>query len=172
MDTISGKGVLYALLPILVLVQLSSLTEAVDIIFYDRMWCDGNARTFENIPPQVCCSVSPGTATSVWIDAPEISQLSNFFRDGDCTTQVGTGFGNYCQDGGQLTGAFWYNSRRRSLLGDAPTCDTQMSKPTGVVYTEAGTKRSWILMYAQMQKMPDAEKISWLQSHGASYKEL
>ncbi|CAM6128007.1 unnamed protein product [Calypogeia fissa] len=176
---ISTKGVMYALLPILLL-QFASLVAGVDIIFYENTaGCSGSGYSFNGIGAQICCEVSAGNGGSVLVTSTTgSSEASEFFRDGACTTQVGSGSGNYCLEGGQFTGAFWYTARRRSLMGDSRTCNNQM-KPTGVVYTEDGSKGNWILntaeaaeMYSQMQNVPDSEKASWLQSHGATYTQL
>jgi hypothetical protein len=176
---ISAKGVMYALLPILLL-QFSSLVAGVDIIFYESTsQCSGSGYSFNGIGPQICCEVSAQDGGSVLVTSTSgSSQASLFYRNGGCTTQVGSGSGNFCLEGGQFTGAYWYNARRRSLMGDSRTCNSQM-KPTGVVYTEDSSKGNWILntaeaaeMYSQMQNVPDSEKASWLQSHGATYTQL
>ncbi|CAM6113535.1 unnamed protein product [Calypogeia fissa] len=176
---ISAKGVMYALLPIFLL-QFSSLVAGVDISFYERTAsCDGTGYTFATVDAMVCCVVSAQDGGSVLVSSVDGAVFSLFYQDGGCTTQVSKGTNDYlCLLGGQFTGAKWLSARRRSLLGVSRTCNSQM-KPTGVVYTEHGSKGNWILntaeaaeMYSQMQNVPDSERASWLQSHGATYTQL
>lgn len=178
MANINGKGIAYALLPVLLL-QLTSLVGAVDIIFYtSTSACSGDGYSFNGVAAQVCCAVSASSGGSVLVTSASSSVASRFYRGGACTTQVGTGSGNFCLVGGQFTGAFWFNgSRRRSLLGDAGSnkCDSVM-KPTGVVYTEDASQGHWMLtcsdaaeLFSQMQNVTDAEKVNWLMARGATY---
>ncbi|CAM6108977.1 unnamed protein product [Calypogeia fissa] len=170
---------MYALLPIMLLLQFSSLVAAVDIIFFqDPSKCSGGGFSFNSVGPNVCCAVSAKDGGSVLVTSAGAGVASKFFRGGACATEVGSGSGNTCEVGGQFTGASWFNARRRSLLGNSQTCNSQM-KPTGVVYTEDGANGNWILkteeaagIYSHMQNIPDAEKAGWLQSHGATYTEL
>ena len=177
MANINGKGIAYALLPVLLL-QLTSLVGAVDIIFYTRTSaCSGGGYSFNGVAARVCCAVSASDGGSVLVTSASSSVHSRFFRGGACANQVGTGSGNFCLVGGRFTGAFWFNGRRRSLLGDAASneCDSVM-KPTGVVYTEDASKGHWMLtcsdaadLFSQMQNVTDAEKVNWLRARGATY---
>lgn len=179
MEKISAKAMIaYALVPVLLL-QLTSLVGAVDIIFYESTSaCSGPGYTFNNIAAQVCCEVSASDGGSVFVTSASSSTASLFYRGGGCTSQVGTGSGNFCLLGGQFTGAYWYNARRRSLLGEAGSfnCDGQMKKPTGVVYTDDASKGHWSLtcsdaaeLFSQMKNVTDGEKASWLIARGATY---
>ena len=136
------------------------------------------APVLNGVAAQVCCAVSASSGGSVLVTSASSSVASRFYRDGACTTQVGTGSGNFCIVGGQFTGAYWFNGRRRSLLGDAGSikCDSAM-KPTGVVYTEDASQGHWMLtcssdaaeLFSQMQNVTDAEKVNWLMARGATY---
>lgn len=166
-----------ALLPVLLLLQLTSLVGAVDIIFYtSTSACSGGGYSFNGVAAQVCCAVSASSGGSVLVTSASSSVASRFYRGGACATQVGTGSGNFCLLGGQFTGAYWFNSRRRSLLGDIK-CESAM-KPTGVVYTEDASQGHWMLtcssdaaaeLFSQMQNVTDAEKVNWLMARGATY---
>jgi hypothetical protein len=177
MEKISAKGIAYALVPVLLL-QLTSLVGAVDIIFYESTsQCSGSGYAFNGIAEQTCCVVSAQDGGSVLVTSASSNTASRFYRGGSCANQVGTGSGNYCLLGGQFTGAYWYSARRRSLLGDAGSvkCDSQM-KPTGVVYTEDASQGHWMLtcsdaaeLFSQMKNVTDAEKANWLITRGATY---
>jgi hypothetical protein len=157
MEKVSAKAIMCALLPVL-LMELSSMVGAVDIIFYESTSaCNGNGFAFNSIGPQSCAEVSAKDSGAVLVTSTSgSSQKSQFYRDGGCTTQSGSGSGNFCLVGGQFTGAFWFNAGLPSFFSN--NCHSQ-AKPTGIVYTDDGTKGNWILttseaekMYAQMQK--------------------
>lgn len=142
MEKISAKGGMYVLLP-LVLLSLSSMVGAVDIIFYSSTSeCSGSGTSFNSIAAQTCCVASGGSVLFTDMDACKTSQVYN---NGGCDSgEVGSATGNICYTGGGFTSGFWFSScRRRSLLGEAESnltkCQSQ-AEPTGVVYTEDSSK--------------------------------
>lgn len=179
MEKLDAKVIMYTLLAVLLL-QFSSLAGAVDIVFYsDTNGCDGNAIGCYGIGSSVCCTASASQGGSVLVTNAGSGVLSDVYRNGGCSTIVGgPDRSNVCYVGGQFTGAFWYNGRRRSLLAGPTTCDTQM-EPNSVIFTEDSTKGHWILvtsdvaqLSSQMQTVPAAEKVNWLKSRGAIYNGL
>jgi hypothetical protein len=181
MEKIDATVLFYALLAVLLL-QFSSPIGAVDIVFFqDPNGCDSGAIGCYNVGPNICCESSASQGGSVLVTNAGSDVLSQVYRDGGCTTYVGTGpgRGDICYVGGQFTGAFWYFGRRRSLLaGSGTKCDSQM-KPNSVFFTEDSTKGHWVLtssdadrLYLEMQTVLDVEKLNWLKSLGAIYNEF
>ncbi|OAE27659.1 hypothetical protein AXG93_4757s1020 [Marchantia polymorpha subsp. ruderalis] len=170
---------MYLIVP-LVLLGLSTMAGAVDIIFYsDSGACSGSGYSFNGIGGQICCIANGGSVLFRDMDGCKTSLV---YRNGGCDSgQVGSATGNTCYVGGGFTSGYWYQScRRRSLLNDATPdmskCVSQ-AKPTGLVFTEDSSKGSWILkpsnaveLSSQVENMTDAEKVNWFKANGASFE--
>ncbi|OAE23274.1 hypothetical protein AXG93_2193s1010 [Marchantia polymorpha subsp. ruderalis] len=170
---------MFLILP-MVLLGLSSMAGAVDIIFYSNAGaCSGSGYSFNGIDKQICCIANGGSVLFRDMDGCKTSLV---YRNGGCDNgQVGSATGNICYVGGGFTSGYWYQScRRLSLLGDATSdmskCVSQ-AKPTGLVFTEDSSKGTWILkssnaveLSSEVENMTDAEKVNWFIANGASFE--
>jgi hypothetical protein len=175
MAEINAKANMYALLAVVLLARLAG---AVNILYYPTpAGCRGGAVGCYNVANNMCCTSSASQGGSVLVNNAGSNVLSKVFRNGGCSTYEGSvpGRSDNCYRGGAYTGAFWYQGRRRSMLADPTSCDSQVA-PNSVFFTEDHTQGHWLLTscyvdqtYNEMQNVPEAEKINWLKSHGAFY---
>lgn len=184
---VGPKRIMHALV-LLFLLRTSSLVWAVDITFYESTsGCHGVGYSCYGVDTSTCCVTDSlsGGSVSVTTNYGAGCLGAKYYEYGDCRrgTYLDTTYGNFCYYGGGFTAAYWFNTcRRRSLLSEreskTPAC-TGQTKPNAVVFTEDGTKGHWILtssnvneLYSQLKNVNDAEKLDWIKSKGASYKEL
>lgn len=163
---------MYMIVPMVIL-GLSSMADAVEIIFYSS-GCSGSGYTVNNAGNLACYVANAGASAFILTFKTGV-----VYRGGACnSTPYNYVTGNVCYSGGGFTSAYWYyNCRRRSLLGEVTSnvtkCETDF-KPTGLAFTEdSGT---WILkssnatqLMSQIENLTAVEKLSWFKAHGASF---
>ncbi|KAJ7566910.1 hypothetical protein O6H91_02G123800 [Diphasiastrum complanatum] len=184
---VNGKIHLIGLYLVVLALFMESQTavEAVDIVgFSDSSQCSGSGYTFAGIAQQVCCAF--GSTGSILIRDLASCQTGAVYRNGGCTTQVGSGNGPnvLCYVGGSFSGGAWFNgcSRTNAMTTSSfipqnenkATCCTSTVAPNGIIYTKDFAKGAWVLksdnakaMLSQLESVHDAEKVNWLKEQGA-----
>ncbi|KAJ7559804.1 hypothetical protein O6H91_04G102200 [Diphasiastrum complanatum] len=173
---VNGKiHVIGLYLVVLALFMGSQIMEAVDIVGFS-----------DSIGQAICCDF--GNTGSILIRDLASCQTGFVFRDGGCTTQVGSGNGpsGWCHIGGSFSGAVWNNhcgwtdattTTSSSFISQnenkATRCASTVA-PNGIIYTKDFSKGAWILktdnakdMLSQLESVHDAEKVNWLKERGA-----
>lgn len=158
------------------LMVITVSVQAVDIQgFSSSSACSGSGYTFPGIAQRVCTAMDVG---SVLIRDLSSCQTGRVYRNGGCTTLVGSGNGPNvrCFVGGSFTGADWLNgcSQRLQEAESSGSRCTDKAVPNGVHFTESISRGSWILktlnpteVMNQLLDVHDAEKVDWLKALGA-----
>ncbi|BFI41854.1 hypothetical protein MPTK2_8g03270 [Marchantia polymorpha subsp. ruderalis] len=187
MEKLMGTRLLLAIL--IMQVTVLELAGAVDMLFWSRGRCTGIVNPLcDSIRAGKCCN-SHKARQSVQVKAMRGCYSTTTFKSGGCNETVTTMSGNVCFNsaGPTYTGAVWFNNcLHRALLTDKrkksrADCSNH-SKPAThinvVHYRDDPTKGIWTLrranatgaeLYEQLESVPDAEKVAWLKSQGATY---
>ncbi|CAM6040737.1 unnamed protein product [Sphagnum compactum] len=165
----------------------SAVVEAVDVTFFDDSGaCQGEGYTFPGLAVRTCAEVT--SEGSVEISGLSGAETCLAYRDGGCTTQVGTGQGPtvWCFVGGAFTGASWYVSSAESITSTTTSreetssgnCSSVMPAHS-ILFKEDSSKGAWVLkansiaaedLMAQLRSVDDAAKVSWLKEQGAHFE--